>query len=276
MIFSFGRRKRTDVRSVPKPVEAESLNLSYQIAFLQGIGRRKEQQDSFALVNHDDVVAIKRHGLLAAVADGMGGMAGGKGASETVVRTLVQTFEQMNMETDIPTQLYDAIIEAGGNVYESLRENGGSTVVACICYDEKLYYASVGDSCLFLLRNGQLVRVNREQNSLNLEYMKSIRAGSVDPSFARASSRQTALSEYVGKRHIDEIDYLRRPLQLLDGDTILICSDGVSGFMSADSMLQSMLSGSPRDICSCLEENLRITNDPHQDNYTAIAIQCRY
>ena len=76
--------------------------------------------------------------------------------------------------------------------------------------------------------------------------------------------------------NLDEMDYLKSPLHLVAGDMILVCSDGVGDYIPEEEIRQCLLSGSPRDVCSQLEERIIRANSKYQDNYTAIVIQCRY
>ena len=66
--------------------------LTYQCAVMQGIGSRQQQEDACVLVNAEDVTRIGREGLLAAVADGMGGMQGGAQASSLGISVLTADF----------------------------------------------------------------------------------------------------------------------------------------------------------------------------------------
>lgn len=254
----------------------ERRYLAYQIASLQGIGARNEQQDAFGTANADDVLAIKDNGLLAVVADGIGGMLGGRQASERVVRSLIDSFNQMDMKAGIPEQLNQAVANASDDVLRMLEGQGGSTVVACVIHDENFYFSSVGDSCLFLLRRDQLCRVNIEQNCLTQEYRSEIRAGRMNQDIGLSSREAVALTHYMGMENLDEMDYLKSPLHLVAGDMILVCSDGVGDYIPEEEIRQCLLSGSPRDVCSQLEERIIRANSKYQDNYTAIVIQCRY
>ena len=127
--------------------------LSYHTASMQGIGKRDEQEDDFRLVNSMDVMEAKRNGMLVAVADGMGGMEGGKVASSTTTCILVNGFADMDRSSGLDTGMKKIIAEANRQVYELLSNRGGSTLVVCVFFDEKLYFYSVGDSFLYLFRN---------------------------------------------------------------------------------------------------------------------------
>lgn len=257
-----------------KPEEAE-FPITYQLSAMQGIGKRSEQQDSFASLNDNDVVKSKREGLFAVVADGMGGLASGKQVSELVIDCMLHAFAQIDLQGDLFEQLKAAAVSANERTFQQFNSRGGSTLIACLLYGEKLWYVSVGDSALFLLRNGTLSRINEEHNSLTDDYHHLVSGGDMDPYGARSNPERAALSRYMGMYDLDEVDGFRRPLPLESGDTILICSDGISSFLSEGQLKQCLQGGSPRDICSQLEEAIYWRSARNQDNYTAIVIQCR-
>lgn len=250
--------------------------LSYQVANMQGVGSRPRQEDGFAFVNAVDVLEMKRNGLMAIVADGMGGMKDGKLASETAIACFRSWFGTMDREGDIPGQLEECVREACAQVYEKLGGDGGSTAVVCILFREQLWFASVGDSYLYLLRDGQLLRLNREHNVRNRIYMRTILAGSMNPEPAREEEEGQALTEFLGMDELDQIDVLRRPLKLHDGDLLLLCSDGVAGVLSESTLQECMCRQTPEEMCAALEQAVIQENRRFQDNYTALVLRCGY
>ena len=104
--------------------------LSYSVANLQGKGSRDYQEDSFGLVNALDVTEIRNNGLFAAVADGMGGMRGGKEASSLVMKTMMTDFGNMDRKSHLGLQLAQSILRAGDLVYQMLRGEGGRAIAA--------------------------------------------------------------------------------------------------------------------------------------------------
>lgn len=258
--------------AAPEPLPEE---LTYAVANLQGIGRRERQEDSFAFGQAIEQPEIKEKGLLFVLADGMGGMYGGELASDTVVRSILSDYDKIDLRADIPSQLARAVCAAGDRVYEKLGGEGGSTVVAAVIYGEELYFASVGDSFAYLLRNRQLVRLNLSHNLLNEAYAYTIMCGSLDPEPARSTPQKEALTQFLGMGRQDEIDRNIKPIKLFPGDVIMLCSDGVAGFLDEACITDCLSHGMPEDMCAALEESIKAVNSRFQDNYTALIVQCK-
>lgn len=261
--------------SDPVPeVEPISPLLSYQVANLQQKGARPYQEDSFAFVNALDVTEIRENGLMAIVADGMGGMEAGKQVSEMAVSCMVSAFSQMQRTGDLALQLRNAVIAADDALVQRFKGIGGTTLISCIIYDEKLYFASVGDSYLYLMRGGSLYRLNREQNYRHQLYTEAISAGSIDPTEADQDPDGHRLSAFLGMGGLSDLDYLRQPLPLRDGDILLLCSDGVGGVVTESQIIQNLSNNSAAEMCLNLDESVRRASRVHQDNYTALVIRC--
>ncbi len=276
-IFS-GKKQKTP----PKPADLSAPDtpsrrrLSYQVASLQGIGRRERQEDDFLIINGDDVVEMGAKGLLAAVADGMGGMKDGSLASRTAIECLQSGFDGLDRSTDLADQLSDIVFRAGGQIRALLGGDGGSTVVVCLIFGEKLYFVSVGDSYLYLKRGTQLYRLNREHTYRSLLYLQQIRSGKMDPKAAEEDKESGALVQFLGMSGMDEIDGFKHPYPLKDGDVLLLCSDGVGGVLSEEQILGCLSWPKPTEICANLEENVLKQGLSYQDNYTAVVVRCGY
>ena len=102
-LFGRARRVTEDGATVELPV---SRRPALQVGNVQGVGQRERQEDSFALCNVSDPDALARQGLFAVVADGMGGMAAGKEASQCAVDVLLERFDQWEAEPAAPEWLY--------------------------------------------------------------------------------------------------------------------------------------------------------------------------
>lgn len=248
--------------------------MSYETAYLHCQGKREQQEDTFVYVNQADVSLMNSQGLLAVVADGMGGMFGGREASNQAIETLQRDFAQMNRQEDIAPQMVSSVHRANDAVRELLNGRGGSTIIACVLFQEKLYYVGAGDSFLYLLRKGQLIRLNREQNTRHRLYQEAIDRGILDPSIADSDPEGAAVTQYLGKAALDDLDYFRRPLQLEKGDVLLLCSDGVAGILDEDCLTQCLSCGRPTAACAAMDQRILQADNPYQDNYTALVIRC--
>ncbi len=267
--------KRSRIPRTEAPLLGRSSDgLDYQIGNLQGVGARERQEDSFCTVNAFDAERREERGLFFAVCDGMGGMKDGKEASETAVGSLRNAFESMDREGDLSCELREAALRASAEVEAILGGQGGSTVVAGIIYRDRLYFVSVGDSCFYLIRDGQLYRLNLEHNMCNRIYLRSIRDGIVDPADGKADEESAALTGFLGMSGLDLTDGTVRPIPMKEGDILLACSDGVGGTLSELELRNALDGSSPAEMCRKLEEGILEHAKPHQDNYTAVVVQC--
>ena len=250
--------------------------LGYQVANLQGLGTCERQEDAFSFANVMDVTLIREKGLLAVVADGMGGMKDGRLASETAVSCIRQDFAGFDHRSDLAAQLRGSMCRANEKAFALLGGEGGSTAVVCLIYQEQLYFASVGDSFLYLKRDGRVFRLNRPQNIRHELYLEAIRGGTMDPSMARQDPEGAALTQFLGIDLLEDIDLLLRPLPLMSGDILLLCTDGVAGGLNEEQLIDGLTKPTPQEMCTALEQMVKhASSGQYQDNYTALIIQCK-
>lgn len=272
--FRPGNRK-ADEKILPvtnrEPVRRQ---LSYAIANLQGMGARAGQEDSFTVANAFDVAKIREEGLFFAVCDGMGGMKDGKLASETAARCLRQSFLEMDRGSDMAVQLGNSVFQASSQVEALIGGDGGSTVVAGILYQGRLFYASVGDSYLYLMRDGVLLKLNVGHNVCHDRYLEAIREGDMTPLSPSDIPEGEALTAFLGMVGLEEIDCSVRPLPLQEKDVLLACSDGVGGVLAPEEIMLALQEGSVEEMCARLEAGIVAHARLHQDNYTAVVVKC--
>lgn len=261
-------------RERPQPFAPKLL--TYRVANLQGLGTRARQEDSFAFANAMDVTEIRRRGMLAVMADGMGGLADGKQVSEKAVAGLLAGFNEMDRQGDLAAQLGQCVLDTSEDIYGRFEGAGGTTLVACIFFRETLCWVSVGDSFIYLKRGRKLYRLNREQNYRAQLYLEAIRAGRLDPGEANADPDGHRLCQFLGKDEVDELDLSIRPLPLQDGDMLLLCSDGVGGVLDENALLDCLGTGDPTQACAHIGERIQALGRRSQDNYTALVVACDY
>ena len=219
--------------------------------------------------NQDSVLIKKIHTcqgemVFAVLCDGMGGMAeGGRIAAETVSE-LMGIFPWAD-DSDIPGW----ISQRSTRVYQQFRGHGGTTLVAVLLKGNRLSFWCVGDSDLFLLREGKLYGMNIRQ-----EYKNDLVLRALDGAFpveeAFHDSQAGALSEYIGKEEVN-CDYNRIPFSLRPEDALLLCSDGISDTLTLKQIREAMAL-SPQVCCNKLEKEILSADKPSQDNYTTIVL----
>lgn len=269
----FGKRSGLHRESAPKKGRVPR-ELSYETAYLHCVGRRERQEDSYTYVNDDDVSLMKSQGLLAVVADGMGGMYGGREASTAAIDIMKQDFASFDYDGDIAQQLAQSVHHANSVVRNMLNGAGGSTLIACLLYQQQLYYAGVGDSFFYLARDGKLIRLNREQNTKHRLYTEAIDRGVLDPAEANSDPGRAAVTQYLGMEALTDLDSFKRPLPLKSNDVLLLCSDGVVGGMEENTILDCLNRENAAATCAMLDQIIVGMDNPYQDNYTALVIRC--
>lgn len=269
----FRRSRRTTEPQVTAqlPDHPQRRGLTFQVGNIQGVGGRERQEDSFALLHAADAGEIARRGLFAVVADGMGGLEDGKQISEGAVDTLLQLFQALNDEGDIPRQLKEGICAVSDGLFQRFAGRSGTTVVAVRIFQDSLHWVSVGDSAIFLMRNGGVFQVNREHTRLNELYLQELGREPSDKARAETDEDARRLSSFLGMGTVPEVDYNRRPFALQPGDVLLLCSDGISGVLTPSELMEAMRLP-PDEGCRLLETMIQEKTLPGQDNFTGTMI----
>ena len=257
------KRKKKAESDGEEPVTEQPAPLPVlELANLQGIGSREEQQDAFGISR---MARMEEDGLLAVLCDGMGGMAeGGRIAAETAAE-MVAMFPWED-DGAVP----EWVRQRSGRVYQQFRGHGGTTLVAALLRGRSLSFWCVGDSDLFLLREGTLYELNVRQEFRNDLILRALE-GAFPVEDAFTDPQAGALSEYIGKEDV-KCDYTYLPFSLRPEDALLLCSDGVSDTLTLKQIREAMALP-PQACCDKLEEEILAAGRPNQDNYTAIVMQ---
>lgn len=215
--------------------------------------------------------------LLAVLADGMGGHAGGAVASKTVCETFIETFAEG--EGSFRDRLVAALRAANSAVAETAASNPllvgmGSTVVGAVFGAEGVEWVSVGDSPLILYRKGQIAFLN-EDHSLAPELDRQAEEGLISSDQARNDPRRHMLRSAVTGDEIDLVDISRCPLKLEAGDYIIVASDGLHTLEQNE--IERIVTAYGNDGASAVADGLiravEAMRVPHQDNTTVVVIR---
>jgi protein phosphatase len=271
VMFKIKKKKPVIVRATTP----ETNHYPVMIGNMHHIGARESQQDSFCISDISNAGLCARKGILGVAADGMGGMADGAETSAIVTRTFLQYFNEAAPSGHPELDLLVMVNAANDNInrFMSGRDKGGSTVVAVIIHDRKLHWVAVGDSRIYLIRNGAIMQLNRE-HVYSVELDEKAAAGEISWETAAGDSRRDALTSYLGMKVLEKIDRCFNPMQLLEGDRILLMSDGVFGALTDEEILSAM-PHPPQEIAMLLQEMVLAKQNPNQDNFTAIILEYR-
>lgn len=269
----FSRGKQEAAPPEPPPVPQEAGPPVLRLANVQGQGDRERQEDSFAVVNAADPQLQEAQGLLALVADGMGGMEDGKAASQWTAERFLQLFQEREGE-DMPGWFYRSAHTVSDEVFRQFGGRSGSTLVVVHIQGERLHWLSVGDSAIYLCRNGGVFQLNREHTCLNRLFLQELEREVIQKERAIADPDAPRLTSFVGIDRLTEVDLSLRPLTLQQGDALLLCSDGISGVLTPPEVLECM-SPDPEEGARLLERMVLEKQVMGQDNYTGILISCQ-
>ena len=132
----------------------------------------------------------------------------------------------------------------------------------------------MGDSAIYLARDGGVFQLNREHTCLNQLYLQELEQPVIDKAQAEQDEDARRLSSFIGIDRLAEVDLNLRPLTLKRGDALLLCSDGISEVLTPPELLEAMTLA-PKEGADLLEHMVLEKGVPEQDNYTGILIACR-
>jgi len=249
-------------------IEISSYNFethkSYMIAQKALLGKRKEQQDY-------KIVYENGNKLLLVVCDGIGGLEKGAEASRLAAETLKALYVLNN--TPLP-MFFRSVADTVNEKVRMLNVSGGSkatagtTMVSVIIEDDKLYWWSIGDSRIYLFRDGEMIQVTQDDNYEN-KLKRLLKEKEISQEIYNEEIKKgAALISFLGKSEITSINTSKIGFDLRVGDKILMTSDGLYKSMPEERIKDIILSGcSVMDAATILEN---LVKDIAGDNTTFI------
>lgn len=245
----------------------------------------KNNEDRFAItafkISKSDPTPV----LFAIVADGVGGHRAGEVAAEIAVNTITESIAESDCSEPLKT-LEHAIIKASNQIYQQAQkepeQNGmGSTCVCALIIEDRLYTANVGDSRIYLLRNGNLQQLTTDHSWVQ----EAIEHGILTREQAHKHPRSNIIRRYLGSKKVVEPDfrlrlsgkedtkqqYQNQGIRLKPGDKLLLCSDGLSDLVEDDTIRQVLIQ---EKYDKAPEKLVELANaNGGTDNITAVVIQ---
>jgi PPM family protein phosphatase len=213
--------------------------------------------------NEDSMYAGPR---LLAVADGMGGHAAGEVASRVAIETVAALDDDLP-GSDLITALREAVETANGYLRDMVAADGalegmGTTLTALLAAGQRLGLVHVGDSRAYLLRDGALHQITHDHTLVQ----SLVDEGRITPEEATTHPQRSWITRALDGRGEIELDLSIREAHA--GDRYLLCTDGLSGVVSEETMHEALSVPEPQDACDRLVELALRAGGP--DNITCI------
>ncbi|MBO7690596.1 MAG: Stp1/IreP family PP2C-type Ser/Thr phosphatase [Clostridia bacterium] len=229
---------------------------------------RSSNQDSYAAGEFRNGVAW------AVVCDGMGGSVGGNVASSTAVRSIserITTAYRENMSSSsIRNLLVTAITNANYEIYDMTIANPelagmGTTVVAAIMDEENIYVAHAGDSRAYVVGKQTIRQLTRDHSVVQ----KMVENGEITEEEALRHPSKNLITRALGVDENLRVDFTEEPCG--EKGMLLICTDGLTNYVSDEDIHKAILEGRHTDFASALVD---LANEHGGgDNITVVAVE---
>ncbi|MEM6999061.1 MAG: SUMF1/EgtB/PvdO family nonheme iron enzyme [Pseudomonadota bacterium] len=249
------------------------MALEFELAGSQIDGARDYQEDAFLITHLTD--ANGNPSALVVIADGMGGHAAGNVASNMAVQAFNKHVSANYPSDNIAEVLETAVNKANNSIKETVAETPalsgmGCTMVAAILEEGKMWWASVGDSHCYLIRDRELTKKNADHSYGG--FLDRMEAEGTPVEAEPGLSRNMLMSAITGE-DINEIDVPANPFELQADDKVLLCSDGLDTLSAGKIIQYSDWSEAPKECADALMEAVEEANMPRQDNTTAVVVR---
>jgi serine/threonine protein phosphatase PrpC len=224
-----------------------------------------------SLTEEDRVQAVGTRGTALGVCDGMGGAAAGEVASQLAVDIIYERLvegEPPPNNDELARRLVGAIEDAGVRIYNEARADRtrrgmGTTATVAVLMGPRMFVGQVGDSRAYVMREGELIQVTRDQSLVN----QLIEAGQLTEEEAETFEHNNIILQALGTAETVQVDLTY--VDLCRGDTLLLCSDGLSGMVRASEIRDVLLEvPDPFEACTVLTERANLAGG--HDNITVI------
>ena len=212
---------------------------------------RKENQDALRYLT-------TKYGDLFVVCDGVGGLPNGALASQTAADSIIRAFSTSTGDTT-EVQLQDAMENGQKSVMKANPKPMGTTAAVCCLYKGIAHAAWCGDSRIYHFRNSRIVWMSRDHNVLHDILNRGSGHGGM-------FMNPKALNRFFGREFEVKSDYYS--FQVEGGDQILLCSDGLSNFLSEPDIIHVVTNNSPQEASDLMKRMLLSEEIGAPDNFT--------
>jgi PPM family protein phosphatase len=241
--------------------------LQVTAAVLSDVGCHRESNEDRAEVVQPS--ESRRGGVLAVVADGMGGHAAGEVASGLAVDVIRGAYQECT--GDPANCLSEALQQANRAIYDTARRDErlggmGTTCTAVVVEKGQAHLAHVGDSRLYLVRGGGIYRMTEDHSAV----MDLVRRGLLTAAEARHHADKNVILRALGTHPSVRVATWDQPMPVRAGDTLLLSSDGLHDLVEDEEIGEVVLSQPLEQACRRLVDLARERGGP--DNITVVLL----
>ena len=244
------------------------MNVEY--AKVSALGDRQDNQDRATIIVSDDAVLMM-------VFDGMGGHSDGARAAETALKVVQELFTAAKMPLFDPqgflymalSRAHDEVVEIGQDQAVDFRPR--ATCAACLVQEGGAFWAHIGDSRIYLVRDGAVEARSRDHSHVEV----LIQEGAITEEEARDHPMRNFVECCIGgDAPVPDMSLTRR-IPLREGDVLLACSDGLWSGLSDEDMAEIAKPGDDNLVDNLKELSLKAlgVNSPYSDNTTGAAVR---
>jgi protein phosphatase len=252
------------------------MSVEFEIASDQIDGARDYQEDTYMVTELEQADNGKTCAL-AILADGMGGHTAGNVASSIAVKIFNKSFQSSFPPIEVEAALTEALNVSNEKIRTSVKEKPalrgmGCTMVAAYLDDDDLYWVSVGDSHLYLIRERELIKPNA--NHSYGAYLDMMKGQGIELEEQVGMSRHMLMSAITGEK-ISNIDISETPIKVRPGDRVIVASDGLDVLGTGAIIQYSSWSATASECVCALFKAVEDANKINQDNTTLIVIDIK-
>jgi len=252
-MFNRKSKKKESVNDDSTPPKEEGRTEYKVVASLRtDVGCVREiNEDSGKYVQPEDAEVLAGKGMLFVVADGMGGHSAGEVASSIAVETVSRVYYENG--SDPEESLKKAFHQANRDIHAVSVKNAslsgmGTTCTALVLKDGTAISAHVGDSRLYLVRDGQIYVMTEDHSAV----MEMVKRGLISQEEARHHPDKNIILRAVGSQPEVEVSSWEEPFPVRAGDHFILCSDGLYDLVIDEEIKEAVLSAAPHVACESL------------------------
>jgi serine/threonine protein phosphatase PrpC len=245
----------------------ENSTSPFETSLTNRLGNRNANEDRADIFENENATML-------VLADGMGGYEGGDLAAQAVVSTLGKRFTDYNGKIndvqDFLTQTiaatHQTVIEIGKRQDPPITPR--STCIACVVQDGEASWAHVGDSRLYLIRDGKVLFRTRDNSYIEKLYQQ----GKITREEMSTHPMKNHLTECIGGDPTPPMITRGKTTKLQENDVVLLCSDGLWNALSDNMIAKDLAGRSLEQAIETLAENAEQITYPQSDNITIVAL----